>query len=481
MNTKFALPLVAASSVLLAGCFDGDDDPAKTSVRVVHASSDAPAVNVRVNNQTVVSGADYKQAAVLTPNAGTASIAVDGILPGGETATVIDAGASLRFDTKYDVIAVGKVGDQTIAPLILADDGERESPDSVRLRVAHLSPDAQEAAGGPVDVYVTAAGAELPAEATFSFAFQESFGPLEVPAGEYQIRVTPADSSIVVYDSGSVALPAGADLLVGAIDNTVYGESPISLLVINGSETSEILSAETGADLRAVHSVSDIGFGRTNTAVDVYLNSDPGTGTPSTFSFGDTLPDAAFTGNYILGSPGGAAGDYDLTVTASGDTAAAIEATLTLAAGDLKTVVAAGSGDAGLEALVFSDNNRRIATAAKLRLIHGAVEATTVDVYLVPTAEGGADATVIGNLAGSPTVPGFEYGTSTGYVQVTDGNYVAFITEAGNPANVLYKSPDLELSAGGIYTAVARRALSGSDPVAGVTLLDDFIPVPEPQ
>ena len=68
MKTKCALPMVLAGSVLLAGCFD-DDDPIKTSVRVVHASSDAPAVNVRVNGDVVVSGADYKQAAVLTPNA----------------------------------------------------------------------------------------------------------------------------------------------------------------------------------------------------------------------------------------------------------------------------------------------------------------------------------------------------------------------------------------------------------------------------
>ncbi|MFC6685736.1 DUF4397 domain-containing protein [Marinobacter koreensis] len=81
MKTNFILPIVAASSVLLAGCFGGDSS-SKTSVRVVHASSDAPAVNVRVDGDTVVSGADYKQAAVLKPDAGTTSIAVDGILPG---------------------------------------------------------------------------------------------------------------------------------------------------------------------------------------------------------------------------------------------------------------------------------------------------------------------------------------------------------------------------------------------------------------
>ena len=44
MKTKYALPMVLAGSVVLSGCWlDDDDDPATTSVRVLHASSDAPA------------------------------------------------------------------------------------------------------------------------------------------------------------------------------------------------------------------------------------------------------------------------------------------------------------------------------------------------------------------------------------------------------------------------------------------------------
>ncbi|MGF2736311.1 DUF4397 domain-containing protein [Marinobacter sp. DUT-1] len=464
MNTKFALPLVVASSVLLAGCFDGDDDPAKTSVRVIHASSDAPAVNVRVNDQTVVSGADYKQAAVLTPNAGTASIAVDGILPGGETATVIDADASLRFDTKYDVIAVGKVGDQTIAPLILADDGERESADSVRLRVAHLSPDAQEVAGGPVDVYVTAAGAELPAEATFSFAFQESVGPLEVPAGEYQIRVTPTGSDTVVYDSGAVTLPSGADLLIGAIDNTVYGASPVSLLVINGGETNEILSADTGAGIRAVHNSSDAG------PVDLYVNRTPGTDEPnvSGLLYTETVPAVASLGSYV----GLETGENNVAITAADGTEAVIEAALDLEIGDVLTVIAAGTAaDSSLQALAFADDNRSIATAAKLRVIHGAFEAQVVDVYLLPTAAGGAAETAIDGST-APALDDFQFGESSGYLQVAAGDYVVIVTDTDG--NQLLKTGSIPLAAGGVYTAIARLSESPEPgAVADITGIDD--------
>ncbi|WP_417565847.1 DUF4397 domain-containing protein [Marinobacter sp.] len=469
MKTNFALPMVVAGSVLLAGCFDGSDSSPSTDVRIVHASSDAPAVNVRLNGDIVVSGADYKQAAVLKPDAGVASIAVDGLLPGGGTATVIEAdGVSLRFDTKYDVIAVGKVGDSTIEPLILTDDGARDDANSARLRVAHLSPGAEAAADGPVDVYVTAFGDPLPAEATFSFSFKESVGPLEVPAADnYQIRVTPTGSETVVYDSGQIALPAGADLLVAAVDNTVYGNSPVSLLVLSGAQVTEVLDAGTGAGIRAVHNSGDAGL------VDLYVNGAPGVDPAAVqdLEFTQTVPADPVTGGYV----GLDTGENQIVVTVANGTEAAIDATLDLALGDILTVVAAGTvADSSLQALAFPDDNRRVATAAKLRVIHGAFEAQVVDVYLLPTAEGGPGATQINNSA--PALDDFEFGESSGYLQVSEGEYVVFITTTDG--SELLKTGNITLTAGGIYTVVARLAVPGEvGNIAGLTLLDDFVSV----
>ena len=463
MNTKFTLLLATAGSVLLSGCFDGDSSK-DTSVRIVHASSDAPAVNVRVNNNTVLSGADYKQAAELSPKAGSSTIAIDGILPGGTTTTVIETDASLRFDTHYDVIAVGKVGDSSIAPLVLADDGSRSSSTSVRLRVAHLSPDTEAAAAGPVDVFVTAAGDPLPADATFTFSFKESVGPLEVPAGDYQIRVTPTGTDTVVYDSGTVPLPAGADLLIGAVDNTVFGDSPVSLLVVNGADTSEILDTNAGAGIRAVHNSADAG------PVDLYVNGTPGTDAAAVvgLEFTETVPTAATTGSYV----GLEAGENQVIVTATTGTVAVIDETLDLALGDSPTVIAAGTAaDSSIQALVFEDDNRSVVTAAKLRVIHGAFEAQVVDVYLIPTAEGGAAATEINSTA--PALDDFEFGDSSGYLQVAEDDYVVFITTTDG--SELLKTASISLSAGGIYTAIARLAPEDGANVAGLTLLDDFV------
>ncbi len=469
MKTNFALPMVVAGSVLLAGCFDGSDSAPSTDVRILHASSDAPAVNVRVNGDVVVSGADYKQAAVLKPDSGTASIDVDGLLPGGETATVIEAdGVSLRSDTKYDVIAVGKVGDSTIEPLILTDDGVRDDANSARLRVAHLSPGAEAAAGGPVDVYLTAFGDPLPAEATFSFSFKESVGPLEVPAADsYQIRVTPSGSDAVVYDSGEIALPAGADLLVGAVDNTVYGNSPVSLLILSGAQVTEVLDAGTGAGIRAVHNSADAGL------VDLYVNGAPGIDPAAVqdLEFTQTVPADPVTGGYV----GLNNGENQIIVTGANGTDAAIDATLDLALGDISTVIAAGTiASSSLQALAFPDDNRSIATAAKLRVIHGAFEAQVVDVYLLPTAEGGPAATQINTAA--PALDDFEFGESSGYLQVAEGDYVVFITTTDG--SELLKTGNITLAAGGVYTAVARLAAPGeTGNIAGLTLMDDFVSV----
>jgi hypothetical protein len=476
MKTKYALPMVLAGSVMLSGCWlDDDDDPATTSVRVLHASSDAPAVNVRVNGDVVVPGADYKQAAVLTPGAGLADIAVDGLLPGGATATVISAdGVSLRADTNYDVIAVGKVGDETIEPLILTDDGARDDANSARLRVAHLSPDAQTAAGGPVDVYVTAFGDELPAEATFSFSFKESVGPLELMASDdYQIRVTPAGSDTVVYDSGEVALPAGSDLLIGAVDNTganvalAESPSPISLVVLNGGDVAEIFDKDQGAGVRVVHASSDTG------AVDILVGENPPLiPAPLTdITFGSVAPEAFLDGYAAL-----PAGDTRIRVAESANNSTvAIDATLALVNGQGYTALAVGQF-ADIEALVEVDQVRSIATQASLRIVHASTAAGNVDIYLVPGTQDG-----IGNSA--PALSDVPFKAVTDYLPIADGTYNVYIapTGTGTPA---ITAEGVELNAGGVYTVVARDADAAEDPQSelgqlGLIVFDDFVQRPQ--
>lgn len=475
MKSRYLVSAVVATSVLLTGCLEGSSDfspdSATPQVRVLHAVSDAPDVNVAINGNVSVPEAGFRQAAILNPVIGTYSVSVDGILPGGTTTPVINS-TDLTFEPgiNYEIIASGTVADG-VSPIVLEDSGDRNDATSARLRVVHLSPEAQAAAGGPVDVYLSLADDELPADPAFTFSFGEDVGPLEVSAGNYRVRITPENARhTIVYDSGSLSLAAGSDLLVGAIDNTLFGNvsqgsSPVNLLVVNGDQTTEVFSADTGANIRAVHNSSDAG------AVDVYLNKEPASSTPdvSGLEFGETVPASATTGSYVSLD----VGPNRVAITQSGSDTPVIDETPDLVSGQLLTILAAGeAGDGTIEALIFADDNRRIATEAKLRVIHGAIEAPVVDVYLIPTAETGTGDTAIGNA--EPALNDFEYGATSGYVSVAEGEYVVFITDTDG--NELFKSGSLSLDNGGVYTAVARLN-NDTASAATVTLLDDFVSV----
>ena len=128
----FALPAVLSLS--LTGCFlDDDSDPlpspppppppptvVNASVQVVHTSIDAPDVNVLANGDAVIEGLPFGEASeVLSLPPATYSIAVDALLPGDKTATVIGPlDLALEEAVRYTVFAVGKVAQETLEPIV---------------------------------------------------------------------------------------------------------------------------------------------------------------------------------------------------------------------------------------------------------------------------------------------------------------------------------------------------------------------------
>lgn len=123
------------------------------TLRVIHASFDAPDVNILVGGEPVVEGLAYGQSSVnfeLEP--GTYNVAVEGILPGNETATVIGpVDLALEEATNYKVFAVGLVADETLEPLIVTSDVADLATGNVRLQVVHAA-----SAAPAVDIHVTA-------------------------------------------------------------------------------------------------------------------------------------------------------------------------------------------------------------------------------------------------------------------------------------------------------------------------------------
>jgi hypothetical protein len=221
------LTLLLAASALTAACGDDDDNTGpegRARVRVVHASPDAPDVDVLVDDASVLTGVPYLEASdYLDVSPGTRNVKVNAA---GTATTVIDADVSLADGADYTVIASGPLA--AIEPIVLQDDNSAPAAGNARVRAIHGAPSAP-----AVDIYVTAPGADL-AAATPALAgveFGDVTAYIEAPAGDYQVRVASAGTKTVVIDSGTLGLSGGQVRTAIAVD-APGGGAPFGLLVL---------------------------------------------------------------------------------------------------------------------------------------------------------------------------------------------------------------------------------------------------------
>ncbi len=168
-------------------------------VRVVHASPDAPAVDVWVNGAVAFSNAPFKGItayAELDPGSYNVQVSPTG----ATTPIVIDATLDLAADTDYTVVAVGQLA--SIEPLVLIDTNSTPAAGKAHVRFVHASPDAP-----AVDIAVKN-GPVL-----FSNVPFKGVGDyLPVDAGTYDLEVRLAGTETVALEVPGVALS----------DQTVY-------------------------------------------------------------------------------------------------------------------------------------------------------------------------------------------------------------------------------------------------------------------
>lgn len=458
MRRTKALLACSILPLFLIGCSDDDDDdvvevPAPvieySNVRVFHAASDAPMVNVTANDAILngLENVDYQVASSrFEVETGTYDIGVIGILP-GENAEVLQADVTLEADMNYDVFAVGNVSDETLALLTVTSMETAVDAGNAQLQIVHAASMAP-----TVDIYVTAPEADITAEQPLVTAeFTDATDLIQVPAGDYQIRITPAGETTVVYNSGTVNLADGADLLIAATDNVGTGDSPVTLLAADGDSSFKIWDSEAGAEIRVVHGISDA------PAVDVIANNEI------------VLVDAiAFPGTTDYLSV--AAGDYLIDVVADSDSSvvAIDDAPLALEVGMSYTAIA-NNVLAAPELDVLVDMPRSVATETKVRIVHASPSAGNVDIYV--TADGEIDAV-------APAFADIAYDTDelveTGYVSLAEGSYVVTVTPTGTKT-VAIETGVLSLENGKIYTAIALDGAMEGD-LPQLALLDGLAP-----
>ena len=433
-------------------------------IRVLHASPDAPVVNIWVNGAAALPGVDYSQGSGFLPVIEENNVQVEAITPAGNL-VVIDADVDLDYNTEASVIAVNTVAAGIRALAIVNDSDERITDGYFRAQVVHASPSA-----GAVNVYVTAFGDDLASSSPVNGAgtplsFEEYTGRLEVLAGDYQIRITlEGDATLTpVFDSGEISLAAGADLMIVAIENTGPGAAAVDLIVLDGSAAAKLEDVATPASAIAVHLSPDA------PSVDILADVN---GTPDNEMLA-LVRDVSF-GEYCDLNAIPAPGDYNISVVANADNSViATQFDLLVEPSTEATAIVSGFLTMGMDPAIVPlpqiDDRRSVITETKLRVTHASPSTGLVDIYLVA-----AGTPIDGTF--DPNFADVAFGVDTGQLSVPNGMYDAVVTGADSlvPAIELL---GLDFTAGGSVLSVIARDLAagGLDPAP---LIIDMTAVP---
>ena len=239
MKRLSAVTLVVVISLILP--VTALADAHESRVRVVHASPDAPAVDVWVNGAVVFSNAPFTgitDYAKLEP--GNYDVQVT---PTGATEpVVIDANLDLAASTDYTVVAVGSLAE--IEPLVLVDNNAVPAAGKAHVRFVHASPDAP-----AVDIAVAGGGPVLFADIPFKGVGEY----LPVDAGTYDLEVRVAGTDTVALSVPGVALNdgtvytifamglAGGEPMLAAVPSVDASPAAPSTMPVTGGQSNSLL------------------------------------------------------------------------------------------------------------------------------------------------------------------------------------------------------------------------------------------------
>lgn len=198
-------------------------------VRVVHASPDAPAVDIYVNGAKVLENLPFREySEYLTLPAGTYTVEIKVT---GTNTVVKQLSLPVQAGKDYTAIAVGYAASGKTPGfdvMLLEDDNSAPADGRIKLRVAHTAP------GAPaVDVYVTTPFETLDGKQPVltNVPFKAASGYLSVPIGMYQARVAVAGTNTIAIDSHRLVTWGGMIRTIIAVDSK-GGGAPFDLILL---------------------------------------------------------------------------------------------------------------------------------------------------------------------------------------------------------------------------------------------------------
>lgn len=187
------------SSLFLATACGNDDNPVNSpmasKVQVIHASPDAPGVDLIVDGSVAGTNLSFpSNTGYLEVEPGVRKIQVNVT---GTSTTVIESDLDLEPGTNYSVFAVDGVAN--ITALVIEDDLSAPASGNAKVRFIHLSPDAP-----AVDITLT--------DGTVVFgnrAFKQYTDFSVLPEGSYDLQVRVAGTTTVALDLPGIVLESG--------------------------------------------------------------------------------------------------------------------------------------------------------------------------------------------------------------------------------------------------------------------------------
>jgi hypothetical protein len=216
-KTWFAFMALLIVSTLFIPAQSSAEMQMESLIRLVHASPDAPAVDIYMNDEQIVSEAVFADATnYFSVPEGTNSIQVYAAGTKGKQAPVLSTTVNLQGGMAYTAVAANTL--QNLELTVLEDE-MGVTNGKAKIRVSHFSPDAP-----PVNIGLKSG------DVLFNkLTFKQTTNYEELEPNTYDLAVTTADGSELVLDLSETELA----------ENTIY-----HILAINTANQLEALMLE---------------------------------------------------------------------------------------------------------------------------------------------------------------------------------------------------------------------------------------------